>query len=312
MTLDLGPDDEVIIPSFTFTSVATAALRSGSTVRFADVDHDTLGLSLATVVPLVNRRTRAVIAVHYAGRARDLQDLRDYCDSQEIALIEDAAHALGGALEGKPLGSFGHLSCLSFHETKNLSCGEGGALVVNDPQLLRLARIVREKGTNRFDLFNGYVDKYTWLGPGSSFLLSDISAAILCAAIEDFPVTQNRRRSASQGYDAGLDDFIARTGFTRPVQLPNHLNSHHMYYMLASSDAKRDAILDHCRNSHIQAVFHYQSLARTPFGSSIARYADPTPVSDDVSRRLLRLPLYSDIPDQAVAAVIAAFDGWRP
>ena len=308
MTLGIGPGDEVVVPSFTFTSVGTAPLRQGARLRFADVEQETLGLSRRTIEPLLTAQTKAVIAVHYAGQATGLADLRDFCDSRGITLIEDAAHSLGGALNGRPLGSFGSLASLSFHETKNLSCGEGGALLVNELDLLPIAEVVREKGTDRSRFFRGSVDKYTWIGPGSSFLLADLLAAVLSSGLDDWEQTQANRRHAWTRYHEELASFRMSAGFSGPPMIAGHDNPWHMYYMVAPTEAARDSFLAHCKRHGVLAVFHYQSLSQTPQGRRLA--LDPTPVSDDVARRLLRLPLYSSISNEDVQLVINVVRSW--
>lgn len=312
MTLGLTTGDEVVVPSFTFSSVATAPLRQGSSLRFADVEGDTLGLSVRTIEPVVTDRTKAVIAVHYAGQAQGLEELRAFCDARDIALIEDAAHSLGASLNGRPLGTFGSLASLSFHETKNLSCGEGGALIVNDSTLLAPAEIIREKGTDRSQFFRGLVDKYTWVCPGSSFLLSDLLAAVLAAGLDDWEITQANRRSAWERYDVELAEFQDLHGFTGPPALPGNQIPWHMYYMLAPTEEERDSLLAHCKRNDVLAVFHYQSLARTPQGQRLNAANNPTPVSDDVARRLLRLPLFSAINKNEADRVVEVIASWRP
>lgn len=311
MALDLGIGDEVVVPSFTFSSVATAPLRQGATLRFADVESDSLGLSVRTVEPVVTERTRAVIAVHYAGQAQGLTELRSFCDSRDITLIEDAAHSLGASLDGRPLGTFGTVASLSFHETKNLSCGEGGALIINDPDLVTVAEIIREKGTDRSQFFRGLVDKYTWVSPGSSFLLSDLLAAVLLAGLDDWSITQTNRQHAWERYDKELEAFRSVNGFSGPPDLPGNQIPWHMYYMLAPTQEARDSLLAHCKSHDVLAVFHYQSLSQTPQGRRLNVGDDRTPVSDDVARRLLRLPLFSSMTDLEVNRVIEVVTSWQ-
>ena len=310
MTVGVEPGDEIIVPSFTFSSVATAPLRQGASLRFSDVEPDTLGLSVRTVEPLLSDRTKAIVAVHYAGQASELEHLRSLCARRSIFLIEDAAHALGAALDGRPLGTFGHLGCLSFHETKNLSCGEGGALIINDPNLIQKAEIIREKGTNRSSFFRGMVDKYTWVSPGSSFLLSDLLAAVLMANLEDWHETQATRRHAWQRYQSELAPFCERHGFRTPPTLKLHQNPWHMFYLLAPNEGKRDSLLEHCKKNDVLAVFHYQSLSQTPYGQALDGQKSPTPISDSTADRLLRLPLFSSITTVEIDKVIATLNSW--
>ena len=313
MAAGIGPGDEVIVPSFTFTSTATAPERQGAVVRFADVDPITLSLDVDSVRACITDRTRAVITVHYAGQSGDVAELRTFLDSLGVILIEDAAHALGGTWSDRPYGSFGALACLSFHETKNLSCGEGGALVVNDSALVEAVEKVREKGTDRSRFFRGQVDKYTWVSPGSSFLLSDLLAAVLAAGLADWDRTQATRMGAWQAYADALTPFAAARGFTLHQQVPGSQHPAHLFYLLAPSGEERDSLLAHCRGHDVLAVSHYQPLAGSLEGTRAnAPYADECPVSADVSARLLRLPLFSAITADDVAQVIDAVETWSP
>lgn len=311
MAAGIGPGDEVIVPSFTFTSTATAPERQGAVVRFADIDPTTLSLDVESVSARITDRTRAVIAVHYAGQSGDVVELRRFLDQRGIVLIEDAAHALGGTWSDRPYGSFGALACLSFHETKNLSCGEGGALVVNEPALVETVEKVREKGTDRSRFFRGQVDKYTWVSPGSSFLLSDLLAAVLAAGLSDWDLTQATRARAWQAYADALSSFAARQGFTLHQRVLGSQHPSHLFYLLAPNDEARDSLLAHCRTHDVLAVSHYQPLAGSTEGRRAnAPYADHCPVSADVSARLLRLPLFSAITPNDVALVIEAVETW--
>ena len=312
MALGLGPGDEVIVPSFTFSSTATAPERQGATVRFADVDPVTLSLDAATVAPRLTDRTRAVIAVHYGGQASDLTQLTDLLDARGIALVEDAAHALGGAQGGRPFGSFGALACLSFHETKNLSCGEGGALVVNDAPLTDAVEQIREKGTDRSKFFRGQVDKYTWVSPGSSFLLSDILAAMLAGGLEDWSQTQASRHRAWRAYATDLADFARTRGFTLHPLITGNGHPAHLYYLLAPTAEDRDSLLAHCRANDVLAVSHYQPLAESLEGRrASAPHGDVCPVATDASARLLRLPLFAGISDDEVQRVLEVVHSWE-
>ena len=313
MTAGIGPGDEVIVPSFTFSSTATAPQRQGAVVRFADIDPISLGLDPAGVAALVNDRTAAIITVHYAGQATNIEGLRALAASNGLVLIEDAAHALGGSVGGEPFGSFGQLACLSFHETKNLSCGEGGAIVVNDPDLVETVEKMREKGTDRSRFFRGQVDKYTWVSPGSSFLLGEVPAAMLAAGLEDWELTQAARQAAWERYASGLSGFAQRTGWALHPGLTGNAHPAHLFYLLAPSGAERDAMLVHCRANDVLAVSHYQPLAESEEGlRASAPYVDHCPVSTDVSCRLLRLPLFGSITSDEVDQVIATLEAGAP
>ncbi len=313
MAIGIGPGDEVIVPSFTFSSTATAVERTGATVRFADVDPITLNLDASRVLERITDRTKAVITVHYGGQAGDLAELQQLLSARGIALVEDAAHALGGTWTGAPFGSFGALSCFSFHETKNLSCGEGGALVVNDPALEDAVEKIREKGTDRSQFFRGQVDKYTWVSPGSSFLLSDILAAVLAAGLDDWATTQATRQSAWQAYETRLAAFAQANDFDVHPRLAGNEHPAHLFYLMAPTATARDAMLAHCRANEVLAVSHYQPLAESLEGRRASRpYRDDCPVSADVSARLLRLPLFSAIREDEVDRVVETIEAWTP
>lgn len=306
MSLELGPGDEVVVPSFTFSSTATAVQRTGATVRFADVDPVTLSMGAAQVADRLTDRTRAVIAVHYGGQSSSMAELVGLCADRGVVLVEDAAHALGGVHDGQPYGSFGALACLSFHETKNLSCGEGGALVVNDPRRIEAVEQLREKGTDRSKFFRGQVDKYTWVSPGSSFLLSDLLAAVLAAGLDDWSLTQDHRHAAWDAYERQLAPFVAEAGFTAQPRLPGTDHPAHLYYLLAPTGEARDDLLAHCRASDVLAVSHYQPLAESAEGRrASAPHVDDCPVTTDVSARLLRLPVYGSMTDAEIDRVVA-------
>jgi len=311
MTLGVGPGDEVIVPSFTFSSTATAVQRQGATVRFADIEPRTLSLDLDHVIDVISDRTKAVVAVHYAGQSADLAQLRAYLKDRSIFLVEDAAHALGGNFRGAPFGSFGVLSCFSFHETKNLSCGEGGALVVNDSSLVESVEKIREKGTDRSKFFRGQVDKYTWVSPGSSFLLSDLSASILSAAVDDWAFTQGRRESAWLFYHDHLAPWARSVNVSLQVPLEDCSNPFHMFYILTDSGEARDQLLAHCRERGVMAVSHYQPLADSSEGR-IASFPniDLCEVSSNISSRIVRLPLFPTITNEELQEVVDVLRSW--
>lgn len=305
MALDLRPGDEVVVPSFTFSSTATAPWRTGATVRFADVDPETLSLTPETVDPVIGANTRAVIVVHYAGISDRPDELAAFLAERGIALIEDNAHGIGASWDGRPLGSFGMLSAMSFHETKNLQCGEGGALGVNVPDLVPDCEAIREKGTNRSSFFRGDVDKYTWVSTGSSFLPADLLAAVLCAQIDAFDDSQALRMAVWSSYAVGLADWAERTGFSLPVVPPRAQHPAHLFHLIAPSAEKQSALMAHLRERRVEAPFHYQPLHDSPAGRRASRgAADVCPVSSSVSRRLLRLPVYPGLSDDLVDYVI--------
>ena len=307
MALGLGPGDEVICPSFTFTSTATAIQRSGARVVFADVDPGTQSLTPETIAPCLTERTAAVILVHYAGIGNRVGEIAAWLRFRGIALIEDNAHGLGGTWDGRPLGTFGALSALSFHESKNLSCGEGGALIVNDASLLGPAECIREKGTNRSAFMRGHVEKYTWVSPGSSFLLAEVLAAILVGQMDDFEDDQAVRLGAWGRYAGELASWATEASFALPVVPAAAAHPAHLFYLLAPDEGARRQMLGDLQARGVAAVFHYQPLHLSQGGrlASGHRLAE-CPVSTDTAARLLRLPLHRGLTDAEVDHVIQA------
>ncbi|NDJ60394.1 MAG: dTDP-4-amino-4,6-dideoxygalactose transaminase [Chloroflexi bacterium] len=311
--LDLQPGDEVIIPSFTFVSTVNAFVLRGAKPIFADIRPDTLNLDEAQVAALITPRTRAIVPVHYAGIGCELDALMALADRHGIAVVEDNAHGLFGAYRGQWLGTFGALATLSFHETKNFTCGEGGALLINDPALIERAEVIREKGTNRSQFFRGMVDKYTWVDIGSSYLPSDVLAAFLFAQLEARADIQARRRRIWHRYDTHLRAWAADHGVGQPV-VPAHVDpSYHLYYLLLPSLAVRTALIDHLKRHGILSVFHYLPLHLSQMGRQYGGAVGDCPVTEDISDRLLRLPFYNDLTEAEqlrVIHAIQAFDGW--
>ncbi len=310
LLLDLGPGDEVIVPSFTFVSTASAFALRGARVVFADVDPRTLNLDPADVARRVTPRTRAVVAVHYAGVAVDAQAV--VAAAPGATLVEDNAHGLFGAWQGRPLGSLGRLATQSFHDTKNLSCGEGGALVVNDPALAERAEIVREKGTNRARFFRGQVDKYTWVELGSSYLPSDLLAAVLVAQLEAAPAIQRARHRVWARYHAELAPWAARHGVQQPHLPAGAEHPAHLYWLRVRDLAARTALLAHLAAAGVQATFHYQPLHLSTVGRAAGGQPGDCPVSEAVADTLVRLPLYADLDAGDVDRVIAAVTAFAP
>lgn len=309
--LDLRPGDEVILPSFTFVSTANAFVLRGATPVFIDVRPDTLNLDERLIERAVTPRTKAIVPVHYAGVACEMDAILDVATSHRLAVVEDNAHGIFGAYRGKPLGSFGVLATLSFHETKNYTCGEGGALLINDPNLIERAEIVREKGTNRARFFRGEVDKYTWVDVGSSYLMSDVLAAFLLGQLEMWQAVRERRRAIWDNYNASLRDWAAARGVRIPV-VPSHCQqSYHMYYLLLPTSAAREATIAQLRRQGILSVFHYLPLHLSPMGRSLGGRDGQCPVTEDVSGRLLRLPFYNSLTPEDQTTVIQALRGVR-
>jgi len=305
LALGIGPGQEVICPSFTFVSTANAALRVGARPVFADIEDRTLGLDPNDVERRLTPRTAAILPVHYAGVAPDMQALLDIAKRRGLRVVEDAAQGIAASWRGRALGTLGDAGCLSFHETKNLSCGEGGALVVSDPELAKRAEIVREKGTNRAAFFRGEVDKYTWVAEGSSYVLSDVLAAILDAQLDKLAEIQSRRAAIVARYRAGLAGWAEERCVELPAQLPEREPNHHIFFLLYADTARRDRALQALRADGVMATFHYVPLHSAPHGRRISAEQE-LPVTDRVAGTLLRLPLHPRLSDTDVDRVIEA------
>lgn len=308
LVLDIGPDDEVIVPSFTFVSSAAAFALRGARIVFADIRPDTLNLDDAQLPTLITTRTKAVVAVHYAGVGCELDEICAETERNGVALIEDNAHGLFGRYRDRMLGTFGRLSAQSFHETKNITCGEGGAVLVNDPALVDRAEIIREKGTDRKRFFRGQVDKYSWIEPGSSYVLSEINAAFLYAQLEARDAVQDARRRIWERYDVELEGWAKRVGARLPVVPADRDQAYHMYHVLMPSLDVRTALIDHLRERAILAVFHYQPLHLSQAGRGFGGRPGQCPVTEDVSDRVLRLPFYTQMSSDEQDAVFTALD----
>jgi dTDP-4-amino-4,6-dideoxygalactose transaminase len=312
LALGIGPGQEVICPSFTFVSTANAILRVGARPVFAEIEAQTLGLDAADVARRITDRTAALLPVHYAGVAPDMEALLTLARDRDLRVVEDAAQGLGATWRGTPLGALGDLGCLSFHETKNLTCGEGGALVVGDPALGPRAEIIREKGTNRSAFLRGEVDKYTWVAEGSSYILSDVLAAILDAQLDRFPEIQARRARVSERYRAGLADWAAAAGVRLSGDLPERTPNHHIFFLLFPDGKTRDACMDHLRSLGVLATFHYVPLHSSPFGRGLETATLELPLTEKVAASLLRLPLHPLLGPDDVDRVIDAVRSFRP
>jgi dTDP-4-amino-4,6-dideoxygalactose transaminase len=312
LLLDLAPGDEVIVPSFTFVSTVNAFALRGARPVFADVRPDTLNLDESLLPELIGPRTRAIVPVHYAGVGCDMEAILALAGRHGIAVVEDNAHGLFGRRGGRRLGTSGCLATLSFHETKNVTCGEGGALIVNDPRYLERAEIVWQKGTNRSQFFRGTVDKYSWVDLGSSYLPSDLLAAFLLAQLEARERIQAARRRLWERYDQELAGWAAASGARLPVVPPGCEQPYHLFYLLLPSLAARQALIAHLRGHGILAVFHYVPLHLSVYGRQAAASLRDCPVATDAADRLVRLPLFYDLSAADQTRVIAAVQSFRP
>jgi dTDP-4-amino-4,6-dideoxygalactose transaminase len=304
--LDCGPGDEVILPSFTFVSTANAFVLRGAKIVFSDIRPDTLNMDEAQLEGLVTPRTKAIVPVHYAGVACEMDAIGAVARRQGARIVEDNAHALFARYRGKYTGTFGALATQSFHETKNVTCGEGGALLVNDRDLIERALIVREKGTNRSQFFRGQVDKYTWVDIGSSYLPSDLLAAFLLAQLEAREEIQKKRQRIWSFYEQHLRQWAGERGVGMPVVPPHREQVYHMFYLILPSLECRQNLIAHLKGRGILSVFHYVPLHLSEMGRKWAAGEAHCPVTEDLSRRLLRLPFYNDLTEAEQAQVVDA------
>ncbi len=312
LLLDIRPGDEVVVPSFTFVSAANAFVLRGATPVFAEIRGDTLNLDERLLPPLLTERTRAVVAVHYGGVACEMDTILAAAGKAGVPVVEDAAHALFGGYRGRPLGTLGALGALSFHETKNFSCGEGGALLLNDGSFVARAEILREKGTDRSRFWRGEVDKYTWRDVGSSWVLSDLSAAFLLGQLEQHERVQARRRTLWERYRAALADWAARHGVSLPHIPGDCAPAWHLFHLLLPDAAARAAFLAHMHAGGIAAVFHYLPLHTSPMGARFGGRAGSLPVTESVAARIARLPFYTLMTDDEQDRVIARVLDFAP
>jgi len=303
--LDCGPGDEVILPSFTFVSTANAFVLRGARIVFSDIRPDTLNLDETQLEGLISSRTKAIVPVHYAGVSCAMDAISAIAQRHGVRIVEDNAHGLFARYKGRYTGTFGCLATQSFHETKNVTCGEGGALMVNDRDLIERALVVREKGTNRSQFFRGQVDKYTWVDIGSSYLPSDLLAAFLFAQLEGRQEIQRKRQRVWEYYSQHLAEWAAGQGVRLPVVPADCEQAYHMFYIIVPSPECRQALIAHLKAQGILGVFHYVPLNLSDMGQKWAARESHCPVTEDLSLRLLRLPLYNDLTEAEQAHVVA-------
>lgn len=294
--VDIKEGDEVIIPSYTFVSTVNAFVLRGAKVVFADSNSAEPNIDVALIEKLITPKTKAIVPVHYAGVACDMDAIMQLADKYNLLVVEDAAQAIDSFYKGKPLGSIGHLAAFSFHETKNIIAGEGGMLVVNDDRFIERAEIIREKGTNRSKFFRGEVDKYNWIDIGSSFLPSDMIAAFLYAQLEHITPIQEKRKQIWSYYHEKLTPLEKR-GLLKLAQIPDYAtNNAHMFYIVVNNGEHRDALIKHLKTNNILAVFHYLSLHKSPFFERHATGLE-LPNSDKYSDCLIRLPFFYELTE---------------
>jgi dTDP-4-amino-4,6-dideoxygalactose transaminase len=312
LLLEIQPGDEVIVPSFTFVSTINAFVLRGARPVFIDIRPDTLNMDETALEDRLSVRTRAILPVHYAGVGCEMDTIMGVANYHDIPVVEDNAHGLFGKYRGRYLGTFGKLATQSFHETKNFTCGEGGALIINDPQYIDRAEILREKGTNRSRFFRGMVDKYTWVDTGSSYVLSDILAAFLYAQLEMREKIQDTRKQIWNFYHKNLSGW-AQAKDVRTPHVPDHCEqSYHMYYLLLPTLESRQAFISTLREKGIYSVFHYLPLHLSEMGMKFGGKPGDCPVTETVSDRLVRLPFYNTLTQEEQERVLETILQFTP
>lgn len=307
MLLDLEKDDEVICPSYTFVTTASSFALRGAKCVFVDIKDDTLNIDENLIESAITDRTKAIIPVHYAGVSCEMEKILEIAKKYNLKVIEDSAQAIGSSYKNRPCGSIGDMGCFSFHETKNVVCGEGGALAINDEKYIEDAEIIREKGTNRSKFFRGQVDKYTWVALGSSYLPSDMNAAYLYPQLEKLDQINNKRKELWNNYHMAFEDF-EKTGLIRRPYIPSHCEHNaHMYFLRFNDLKTRTRFIDYMKKNDISTVFHYIPLHSSPAGIKFGRYEGNMEVTNKVSDTLVRLPIFysmnSSVQDYVIAKV---------
>lgn len=307
LLIGIKPGDEVIVPSYTFVSSALAFVREGATIKFVDSRSDHPGLDEDKLESLITTKTKAIVVVHYAGVACDMDKIIQLAEKHKLFVVEDAAQSIHSCYKERPLGSIGHFGCFSFHETKNIQCGEGGMLVINDQRFFERAEIIWEKGTNRTKFFRGEINKYGWVDTGSSFLPSDLLAAFLLAQAENTEQIQAKRKQIWQAYHESLKP-VAEKGLVQLANIPSYAtNNAHMFYLLCKTLEQRTAIITQLKQQNILAVFHYLSLHRSDF-MQLQVSSVNLPNADFYTDHLLRLPLYYELSQNDIATICSTIE----
>lgn len=310
MLCDLGPGDEVIVPSYTFVSTALAVARSGARPIFADIDPHTLNVDPADVASLIGPATRAILPVHYAGVGCDMTTISQLAQEHGLKVIEDAAQAVNSTYQQQALGGIGHLGTFSFHESKNFGCGEGGALAINDAEWIDRAEIIRDKGTNRRQFFDGKVDKYTWVDWGSSFLPSELTCAFLYAQLQQMDEITRRRKAICEYYQQRLAPLEQAGHLRLPVIPVDCQSNYHLFHVITRDAATRAALMKHLNDQEIHAVFHYVPLHTSRMGQQLSPQTRALPVTESLSAQLLRLPLFYEITDAQQDRVVSEIENF--
>ena len=305
LLLDISASDEVVLPSYTFPSNANAFLLRGANLKLIDIKPDTLNLNENHLYSIVSSRTKVICPVHYAGIVCEMDEIMKIASRNNIFVVEDAAHAIFSQYKQKYAGSIAHLGTFSFHETKNISCGEGGALLINSSDFIERAEILREKGTNRSKYFRGEIHKYSWVDIGSSYLASELVSAYLYAKLENSSESQKKRLEIWNMYYNGLE-FLELRGIVKRPFVPSYcMHNAHIFYILTESEQIRDELLSYLNNKGIGSVFHYVPLHESAMGQKLGYKKGALPVSEDISRRILRLPLHNCLSSSDVNIVIS-------
>ena len=305
---DIQPGDEVIMPSYTFVSTANAFVLRGGVPVFVDIRSDTLNIDESMIEAAITSKTKAIVPVHYAGVSCEMNTIMDIARRHDLLVIEDAAQGVMSSYEGRPLGSIGDLGCYSFHETKNVISGEGGALLVNNPNLIERAEVIREKGTDRSKFFRGQVDKYTWIDIGSSYLPGEIIAAFLWAQLQEAEAITARRLEIWDRYHTSFEAIAAECRFCRPIVPDGCTHNAHMYYLLLSGLDERAKFIASMKGQGVDCVFHYIPLHSSLAGMKYGRAAGDLTITNQVSERLVRLPLWPQLTDEEQGRVIKAVE----
>lgn len=306
MLCDLKPGDEVIMPSYTFVSTASAFVRCGARPVFVDIRPDTLNIDETKIEAAITERTRVIVPVHYAGVACEMDRIMEIARRYNLLVVEDAAQGVNAFYKGRALGSIGHLGCYSFHETKNYICGEGGALCINDERFIERAEILRDKGTNRQKFFRGEVDKYTWVDIGSSYVMAEILAAFLLGQLEQLEAISHRRREIYNFYREQLQPLEEADKLRLPRIPAECTTNYHLFYVLLPDEASRDGLLAHLKSRGIHAVFHYVPLHTSPMGRKYGYKEGDLPVTEELAGRLVRLPMFYDLSRELQNEVVKA------
>jgi len=311
MLADIQPGDEVIMPSYTFVSTANAFVLRGGVPVFVDIRPDTLNIDETRIEAAITPRTKAIVPVHYAGVACEMDTIMAIAERHHLLVIEDAAQGVQASYRGRPLGSIAHLGCYSFHETKNIISGEGGALLINDPALVERAEMIREKGTNRSKFFRGQVDKYTWVDIGSSYLPGEIIAAFLWAQLEEVDSITARRLAIWDRYHMAFETLEQSGRVRRPVIPDGCAHNAHMYYLLLRDLEDRTQFIDDMRAQGVNCVFHYVPLHNSPYGRKVARIHGDMGVTEELADRLVRLPLWLGIENFLFSKIFPVCTNWQ-